>query len=151
MTTPKKPNVAKPAARAPDEMFLYERTTRSYQAQHRCRVALRQRGTELAVILTPDIATQAGIKVGGTVNVWFNPTKLTIKIKSIADGAFKVREQSGESRFSYPFLLVPVGANRPIDCKFTQQTKTVTCEHLVEDGGLTLVLPASVQLTVNKG
>lgn len=126
-----------------NDLILYERKGRG-TTRHGVRLSTRLNSTELIILLTEDIAKQIDLTIGGNARLHCNEHKLVIA--AAEDGNLRVRRQDKRSGGSYPYLVVPIGKDKSIDCKLDDQ---IFVQHEIEDGELILPMPAGA-ITVNK-
>jgi hypothetical protein len=114
-------------------------------ARNYCRLSLRQKDTHLIVLLTNEIAKEAGFACHDDVAVFFDATTLTIVANS--HKTTRVRKQEREGGSTYPYLLFRIGPDKPFNCTIDSKG-SVRCEHHIDKvGRLVLSLPKTVHLT----
>lgn len=125
-----------------DNLRRYPRRAGTGVARQNVRVSLRD-GELLTVSMTSEILKQLGTTTGKDVH--FNFSERQFVIEPAIDGGFRIRKQVK----GYPFIYVPVGPDKPLECKFTVGASTII-EHEIDNGRLVLPLPECLKITINE-
>jgi hypothetical protein len=134
-----------------DNSDLLANGARQYQSKKQhgrrvCYLSMRANNSHLIIKPTNEALDEAGITIGSDVDIFFDEKTITI----VADECGTVRVRKEGTTTALPYLLVPIGPDKMLDCRFTDgMNDGHHCEQHIDDKGrLVLALPDTVVLTL---
>ena len=134
-----------------DNSDLLTNGARQYQPKKQrgrkaCFLSLRANNTQLIISPTNEALDEAGITIGSDVDIFFDEKTITI----VADECGTVRVRKEGTTTALPYLLVPIGPDKMLDCRFTDgMSDGHQVKHHIDDKDrLVLALPDTVVLTL---